>query len=235
MAQRPVFIPNIVGETLVDTRLIDFKFHSGFAVVQKQKSIASLHDAIRNTQKINQVLEVSSKSESTLGVALSAFNLMMLDKRTHQKFSVECAFQSSKVFQGGGPYADLLNVTSREAKKDERLKNSGQLKSFNFYNIEWALDPLTAFYDWLYINALNFNYEYHEELLKYEAFTDIEFNPEKSINCQAYSIAMFVALSKRNLLDRVRDPKEFLKFYSDFKVSNAYVTIQANSQAGTLF
>ncbi|BCB01370.1 hypothetical protein ATCC19606_37050 [Acinetobacter baumannii] len=46
---------------------------------------------------------------------------------------------------------------------------------------------------------------------------------------------MFVALSKRNLLDKVRNPKEFLKFYSDFKVNNAYFAIQNNSQAGNLF
>lgn len=235
MAKRPVFIANLMGCTLVDTQMIDFQYHSGFAVVQKQKSINSLHEAIRNTQNITQILEISSKSESELGVALSAFNLMMLDKKTNRKFSVECAFQSSKVFGNGGPFLDLLNATSREAKKDERLKTSGQLKKFSFYGIDWALEPLTAFYDWLYINALNFNSDYHEELLKYEAFTDIEFNPEKSINCQAYSIAMFVSLSKRNLLDKIRDPKEFLKFYSDFQVSNAYVKTRNNSNSGSLF
>ena len=235
MAKRPVFIPDIVGSALVETRMVDFQYHSGFAVVQKQKSINSLHEAIRNTQNITQILEISSKSESELGVALSAFNLMMLDKRTNRKFSVECAFQSSKIFENGGPFLDILNATSREAKKDERLKTSWQLKKFSFYGIDWALEPLTAFYDWLYINALNFNSEYHEELLKYEAFTDIEFNPEKSINCQAYSIAMFVSLSKRNLLDKIRDPKELLKFYSDFQVSNAYVKTRNNSNSGSLF
>lgn len=235
MAKRPVFIVDSVGCTLVDTQMIDFQYHSGFAVVQKQKSINSLHEAIRKKHNITPILEISSKSESELGVALSAFNLMMIDKKKNQKFSVECAFQSSKVFENGGPFLDLLNVTSREAKKDERLKTSGQLKKFTFYGIDWVLEPLTAFYDWLYINALNFNSEYHEELLQYEAFTDIEFNPEKSINCQAYSIAMYVSLSKRNLLDKIRDPKEFLKFYSDFQISNAYINTRNSSGTGSLF
>ncbi|WP_168378545.1 DarT1-associated NADAR antitoxin family protein [Acinetobacter cumulans] len=235
MAKRPVFIVDSVGCTLVDTQMIDFEYHSGFAVVQKQKSINSLHEAIRKKHNITQILEISSKSESELGVALSAFNLMMIDKKKNQKFSVECAFQSSKVFENGGPFLDLLKVTSREAKKDERLKLSGQLKKFSFYGIDWALDPLTAFYDWLYINALNFNSEYHDELLKYEAFTDIEFNPEKSINCQAYSIAMFVSLSKRKLLDKIRDPKEFLKFYSDFQISNAYINTRNSLGTRSLF
>ena len=76
--------------------------------------------------------------------------------------------------------------------------------------------------------------DYHEQLIQYEAFTDIEFNPQKSINCQAYSVAMFVALSKRNLLDKIRDPNEFLKFYTDFKISNAY-KINSDLQTGSLF
>ncbi|MEX5443988.1 hypothetical protein WCE14_11540 [Acinetobacter schindleri] len=235
MAKRPVFIANSIGSTLVDTRMIDFQYYSGFAVVQKQKSINSLHQSIRESLNIQNILEVSSKSESDLGIALSAFNLMMFDKKSQKNFSVECAFQSSKVFEYGGPFLDLLNVTSREAKKDERLKMSGQLKKFSFYGIDWGLEPLTAFYDWLYINALKFNSQYHSELLEYEAFTDIEFNPEKSINCQAYSIAMFVSLFKRNLLDKIRDPKEFLKFYSDFQISNAYINTRNTSGNGLLF
>lgn len=235
MAKRPVFIVNSVGCTLVDTQMIEFQYHSGFAVVQKQKSINSLHEEIRNKNNITQILEISSKSESQLGVALSAFNLMMIDKKKNQKFSVECAFQSSKVFENGGPFLDLLKVTSREAKKDDRLKTSGQLKKFTFYGIDWALEPLTAFYDWLYINALNFNSEYHDELLKYEAFTDIEFNPEKSINCQAYSVAMFVALAKRNLLDNIRNPEGFLEFYNEYQVSNAYLNSKEDPVSGQLF
>ena len=167
MAKRPVFIPSFDSSVLVDTKMVDFQYHSGFAVVQKQKSITSLHEVIRNTQNVTQILEISSKSEIELGVALSAFNLMMIDKKKHQKFSVECAFQGSKVFENGGPFLDLLNATSREAKKDERLKLSGELKKFSFYGIDWALEPLTAFYDWLYINALNFNSDYHEQLFKY--------------------------------------------------------------------
>lgn len=235
MAKRPVFIPNVFGSTLVETKMVDFEYHSGFAIVQKQKSILSLHQAINKTLNIEKVLEISSKSKLELGVALSAFNLLMIDKKKHKKFSVECAFQSSKVFENAGPFLDLLDVTSREAKKDERLKTSGQLKKFSFYGIDWGLEPLTAFYDWLYINALNFNTQYHSELLQYEAFTDIEFNTEKSINCQAYSAAMFVALARRDLLGRIRDPKDFLKFYAEFKINNAYLISKEDPKSGQLF
>lgn len=218
MAKRPIYMPQESGDYLVKTEWVEFKFHSGFAFVQKQKSIDELHQATKNKFKLEHILEISSKSKEELGVKLSAFNLMIDDKT--QKYSVECAFQSSKVFEKGGAYLDLLTVSSREAKKDERLKNSGRLLRFEFKGTIWQLEPMTAFYDWLYINALNQNHHFHNELLKYQAFSDIEFNPEKSINCQAYSVAMFVALTKRNLLKNIFNPDEFLKFYSDFKIHN---------------
>lgn len=220
MAQRPVYIPEIDSKLLVKTDMIDFIYHNGFSVSQKQKSIKSLHKEIENKHGFTKVLEVSSKSEHPLGLALSAFNLMIQDKKANLDYSVECAFQSSKVFENGGPYVDLLKVTSREAKKDNRIKNSGNLKKFVLYKHEWDLEPSTAFYDWLYINALKANTQYHKELLDYQAFTDIEFNPTKSINCQAYSIAMFCSLTKRGLLESTRNPREFLKFYDEFKISN---------------
>lgn len=222
MAQRPIYIPQFENNILVKTEMVEFTYHSGFAVVQKQKSIEELHKSSQERFGLERILEVSSKSKQDLGVALSAFNLMITDKPKKETYSVECAFQSSKVFENGGPYTDLLNATSRQAKKDERLKNSGKLIGFKFRSTEWQLNPLTAFYDWLYVNALNQNNQFHDELMQYQAFTDIEFNPKKSINCQAYSIAMFVALAKRNLLEDIRNPETFLSFYEDFQVSNTY-------------
>ena len=153
MAQRPVYISEINNKMLVKTDMVDFTYHNGFAVSQKQKSIQSLHQAIEKKYGFTKVLEVSSKSEEPLGVALSAFNLMIQDDKANLSYSVECAFQSSKVFESGGPYMDLLKATSREAKKDNRLRNSGNLTKFMLYKHEWSLEPLTAFYDWLYVNA----------------------------------------------------------------------------------
>lgn len=222
MAHRPTYIPHSKNEFLVKTEMVEFNYYSGFSVVQKQKSIDELHNSIQEKYGFDNILEVSSKSKKELGVALSAFNLTITDKTTKETYSVECAFQSSKVFENGGAYTDLLKMTSKQAKRDERLINSGKLIGFEFHNTKWQLNPLTAFYDWLYINALNQNVQFHNELMKYQTFTDIEFNPKKSINCQAYSIAMFVALAKRNLLGNIRNPNDFLEFYKKFQVSNAY-------------
>lgn len=222
MASRPIYIPNLIGQTLVTTKLVEFKWFPGMAVVQKQKSIESLHEAAKNLLNISSLLEISSKSKTSLGVDLSAFNLMIKTIKYNKTFSVESAFQSSKVFDKGGPYLDLLDKTSREAKKDDRLQTSGRLKCFRFFGIEWGLEPQTAFYDWLYINALKKNTNYAEQVMEYSAFTDIEFNPERSINCQAYSAALFVSLQRRNLLKYATSSQTaFLEVVTGVPISNA--------------
>ena len=65
----------------------------------------------------------------------------------------------------------------------------------------WGLEPKTAFYDWLYVKALSQHPELAADVTSYAAFSDIEFSPKKSINCQARSVALFVSLRKRGLLE----------------------------------
>lgn len=201
MAIRPVFVSTSkVKDELLIKRNINFEWFPGFSVSQKQKSIASMHEQIMEKNPDYNVLEISSKSSNELGIQLSAFNLMIHTKN-EKSFSVESAFQASKVFSGGGPFIDLLLKNSREAKKDSRLKSSGQLVSFKYLNRTFPLEPKTFFYNWLYINALSMNENLSQKILKYNAFTDIEFNPQKSINCQAEAAALYVSLSNRELLE----------------------------------
>jgi hypothetical protein len=200
MAERPVFAPVLSGPTLVRAWDISFTWFAGMSVKQAQKTIDSLHEAAKRRMNIDKVLEISSKSMDPKGVKLSAFNLMINTKKYNQTFSVECAYQSSKVFEHGGPYKDLREKTSREAKTDPRLKESGKLLKFQFFDVEWPLEPKTAFYDWLYINALHNEPALADHVLEHRAFSDIAFNPEKSLNCQAYSAALYVALHERGLL-----------------------------------
>lgn len=211
MANRPVFIPQNSGETLVLKTGVEFQYFSGFSLSQKQKCIDSLHTAIQEKFGISHILEVSSKSRHQLGIDLSAFNLMMRDKTRDKHFSVECAFQGSKVFEQGGPFIDLLEASSRDAKRDIRLKESGSLQKFVFEGEAWPLMPRTAFYDWLYITALLQHPQLVSQLALYQAFTDIEFNPEKSLNCQAHALALFMALQQRGLLDAIKNKDNFLQ------------------------
>jgi len=215
MANRPVYVPRKDGKLGVEKKDIEFKWFPGMAKSQKQKSIKSLHGEAERIG-IKPLLEISSKSEDELGVKISAFNLNITTKIHQRVFSVETAFQGSKVFQHGGPYIDLLDKTSREAKKDVRLKQSGKLIKFKFYNNNFPLKPRTFFYDWLYINALNQNESFAKDILRYSGFTDIEFNPKKSINCQAYSAALYVSLSFASLLkDSLKSPDSFLNIITD--------------------
>lgn len=215
MASRPVFVPSSNGVIGVTEKLIEFKWFPGMAVVQKQKSIDSLHEAA-TILGVSSLLEISSKSKNELGVKLSAFNLNIITKINKKIFSVETAFQGSKVFERGGPFTDLLEGTSREAKKDIRLKESGNLIGFNFFGKEFPLKPRTFFYDWLYINALNKDEYLREEILNYNGFTDIEFNPKKSINCQAFSVALFISLEKSGFLkEALATPEDFLEVAKD--------------------
>lgn len=207
MANRPVYVAKNTPP-FVEIVNVDFKFYNGFSMKQKRLSINSLHDAFKENYPQMNILEISSKSENPLGVKISAFNLEFFHKDSGKSFSVESAYQAGKIFEGGGPYVDLLNKTSRKAKKDERIKNSGKLTGFKFFDEVFPLEPTTFFYDWLYINALNLNENLAEEILNFDAFTDIEFNPKKSLNCQASAAAIFVGLSRANLINDALSRKE---------------------------
>lgn len=198
MADRPIFVPRETGARLVDEVRVQFTWHSGMAPSQKKKNIAELHE---NAAKhgLSPLLEISSKSEREVGRRLSAFNLKLKFNTTQT--TVECAYQGSKVFERGGPFNDLYFVASRDAKRDLRLKGSGRLVGFRFQGQDYPLSPTTAFYDWLYFLALYPHRDWLKRLQQCVGFTDIEFNPEHSWNCQARACATFMALQKRGLLD----------------------------------
>lgn len=223
MATRPIFTPSTSGKLLVWTHHVDFEWFPGMAKVQAQRSIASLHENAIRQIGVDKVLEISSKSLDELGVALSAFNLMV---RTPKgcKYSLECAYQSAKVFERGGPFLDLREMRSIDAKRDPRLLQHGRLIKFSFYGTDWDLQPRTAFYDWLYINALHKHRELAEKVLTYRAFSDIAFNPERSINCQAYAAALYVSLHERGLLssDVLKDKVTYLSVINTGATSNAH-------------
>jgi type I restriction enzyme M protein len=208
MATRPVF--RICDKKpFVKEINIEFLYYSGFSIVQKQKSIKSLHMKYTELYPSAKLLEVSTKSKDSLGKALSAFNLMIPFKN-NMAIPVEGAFQGSKVFESGGPYIDLLSKLPREIKKDSRLHNSGRLIKFQYGSRSFELMPRTFFYDWLYVNALNLNSVLAKQVIEFDSFTDIEFNPKKSLNCQARSVALFVSLYKQKLINEaLKDPITF--------------------------
>lgn len=235
MATRPVFLPKESAESWVTTLEVDFLWHPGLSIKQKQKSIRSLHEAAMQSRGIVRPLEVSTKSESSLGWEFSAFNLSVSGTtgsgHSRMTYSVEGLFQGSKVFSDGGPYNDLYGKPGKEVKRDQRLTQSGDLVGFRFKGKDWRLDPTTAFYDWVYINALLQNANLANELLAYDAFTDIEFNPNRSFNCQAQSVALYVSLRRAGILEDVMSSEErflTLAFKAPTKALSTHVPSQGD-------
>lgn len=202
MAHRIAFLPTKPDDTaLYIERLVSFEWVPGIAISQGRKSVANLHAAAIEQLGITEILEISTRSPTHLGILLSAFNLEI--EVNSQKVSVEVAYQSSKVFENGGPYLDLLNVSSLKAKQDLRLKNSGKVTGFRFEGVEWPLKGNPNFYDYLYIRGL-LDYEKSADLAKFQMFTDIAYSQnklqqsmKKAFNCQARTAAIFSTLQKR--------------------------------------
>lgn len=215
MAEKMYFIINF-DKNIIEEKIIEYTYKAGFAIKNKQENIKNIHKEILKKEKENKILEISSKSLDKIGVDLSAFNLSIETKK-HKKLSVETIFQASKVFENGKQYKDLLNKSSKEAKKDERLRNSGKIIGFCYNKQRWKTEPKTLFYDWLYINSLFYNIKNSniskEDILKYRIFTDVEFNHKKSINCQARAIALYVLMKKNNVLEECLNDKEIFEKY----------------------
>ena len=212
MAERPVFIPCVEGSRLVREVSVSFHWHPGFAPVQKKKNVVGLHEAAAG-KGFAPLLEVSTKSDERLGQRLSAFSLKV-NSSDHGNISLEAAYQGSKIFERGGPFTDLYQVGAREAKKDPRIRDSGRIVGFRFDGTDFPTEPKTAFYDWLYSRAIFPHREWIKEssqIERYAGFTDIEFNPEKALNCQARSVAIFYAMMKRGVLeDAHKSPAHFI-------------------------
>lgn len=209
MAKRPVF-ESKTFYPFYSEHYVEFDWVPGLSVSQKKKCVLSLHDAYRKICPDRRILEVSSKSTVPFGVAASAFNLKKFVPSLGRSLPVEVIYQAAKVFEKRGPYLDLYNVSPREAKQDERLKNSGKIIAFHFEGKDYPIMPGSIFYNWLYVNALLENEDLLDQICEYDAFTDIEYNPQRGIACQARALAIAVGLRKVGLLEKVKDFDDFI-------------------------
>lgn len=198
----------------VDT---EFEWFGGFYITQKQRCIESLHSAFRTNHAGLTILEVSSKGKEELGNMLSAFNLLLKDE--NEPKSVEALFQGSKVFRSVQDNtlhqcSEAYNMLPWEAKKYPKTFSEDHafaFHGFRFRGTDFSREPKDYFYNWLYISALKSNPELGQALIKFDAFTDIEFNPQKQYNCQAIACAIYVGLTRAGKLDEaLKNPEAFL-------------------------
>nr|WP_143090048.1 hypothetical protein [Celeribacter marinus] len=179
----------------METVEVDIHWHGGFAALQKQKNILALHQKAKE-MGISPVLEISTKSMQEVGKRLSAFNLKI---EVHGVMkSLESVYQSCKVFARSGQHGLLMDLDPFQAKKAVRELGQGEIIGFNFEGRDYASEPKNAFYDWLYIRAISPHEEWIKRNLNFAAYSDIEFTPHKSLNCQARAVAEFHALSMRD-------------------------------------
>jgi hypothetical protein len=208
MAIRPIFVPKGGTGPLVETVPIEIKWHGGFAASQKQKNIMALHEKA-DLLGYRPILEISTKSLEEVGRRLSAFNLKI--KVGNEMKTLESVYQSSKVFSESKQHLELMDLPPGEAKKRVRQLGQGEIIEFRFNDDVFPTEPKNAFYDWLYIKAITPYEEWIRKNLHYKAYSDIEFTPNKSINCQARAVAEFHALSLRGIAQKSAQNFDFFQ------------------------
>lgn len=204
MAKRPAWT---IENGKIIRKDFEFAWNGGFAISQKRKNINALHQAIEDATG-QTALEISSKGEVELGNQLSAFNMKITG------VFIENVFQASKRYENGGPYLDLLDVAPKDAKRDERHKTSGKLVAFVRNGEDWPLEPKTVFYDFIYVLAVIENFGCELDINEYNWFTDIEFNPGKSINCQARAVAIYKLIQEKAAFNVLNDRSAWINFHT---------------------
>ena len=206
MAEKMVFISD--GQKPYYEIIVNYKFVPGFSPIQRKKNVASLNESLSKEFPTLRTLEISTKSDSELGRALSAFNLKLNGKY------IETIFQSSKVFADGSQYEFLIDKKPLEAKRFIQGLKKQEIVKFRFNGVDYPINPKSMFYDFIYINALKNNPELSSQLKNYDIFTDIEFNYQKSINCQARACAIYSYLLKTGNVDKyINDINLFKTLY----------------------
>lgn len=190
MANRPIYISTGDINNPFTEDSISFEWKAGYSYVNKCKRRDNLKKEIAKKYDIDKWLEVSSISDKDIGRRLSALNLM-LTLTNGNKYSVESIYQSSKVY------------------KDNHIIG------FKFNNTVFENNPYGMYYDYIYMVALYQNKDYHEIIKDYYLFTDLFFNPNKSLNTQARAIAIFKTLHDNNCLKLLESVKGFKEYYKE--------------------
>lgn len=210
MAIRRVYY---LANNKVDFFDFEIKWKSGFGKKSRIENINMLHSKIASTFNVSpdRILEVSTNSENTLGRKLSSFNLEL--EVNGNKYKVESAYQSSKKFEtllGIKSFSEYIKEKPGIIKSKIRGMDPKTLIGFNFLGVSYNLNPKYMFYDWLYVRAIHQQPNMFNKLFDYDYFTDIEFNPEKSINCQARSVVLYIWLMKKSRVDEyIMSPGKF--------------------------
>lgn len=199
-ATRPVFMPGNDQGPAVHAHLVRFEWFPGLALAQRQRCIFSLHQgAAARIEGLERILEVSTRSRLALGRRLSAFNLALI-LPGFGAVTVENAYQCAKVYDDAGPFPELLDQPPAHARKALAAHTDKPLRGFRLLEQACPVQPTTLFYDWLYARALCRQPALLRAASRFQAFTDIAFNPARSSACQAMALARVLWLFQRDRL-----------------------------------
>lgn len=200
MANRPAWK---YEDGKVKKETYDFVWNPGLAPIQKKRNVKALHESINAP-----ALEVSTKANDEFGQSFSPFNLKI------DGVPMESVYHASKKYEKAGPFKDLVYHRPLVAKRDPRHEESGEMIGFEYEGEEFPLYPRSFFFNYLYYQAIKENHDLEKlkKLFDYDYFTDIEFNPNKSVTNQARAVTIIKALLDKYgyLPDLTKD--EFLEF-----------------------
>lgn len=192
MANRPVFMSR---EDKLYQENIEFKWHSGFSVGQKRKSVEELHREFNKQYPGKNVLEVSNASLHPLSGELS------VDTLRNEDGGVSSILLGSQMFVKGGPFPSMYVKSLEEVKKDPQLKKSGKLIAYNYKEGTFRVHDNNKFFHWVIVNVLYTRPDLAEKVIKFDGFTDINYNPNKPSDSLAESLSIFKMLSETGRLD----------------------------------
>ena len=169
MATRTICFP-ISGYPYCKEQPVTFTWIKG----SKRQNIRAVHDAVHTTDPDVSILEVSSASVQPEGEAVSSLRLLLRLDSVAQDVPISTVFEAAKVFEHGGPFADLLTCAPSKVHKDARLRTTGKLLRYSLEGREYPIEPHPdSFFEWLYCRALKQFPEKAAQLSRYNAFSDI--------------------------------------------------------------
>lgn len=164
----------------------------------------------RESRKLPNALEISTRSPNTFGKSLNPFNLQITLK-SGRKIKVECAYQGSKVLEDGAQFPELYWGSPRDAALDRRIKGK-RPASFKLFNKEYPTEPKHAFFDWLYIIGLcQRKDDVFLKLSQFDGFSDIYYSQRIDPNSQGRAAAKFVAIIENGLIEEETPSREILE------------------------
>ena len=169
MATRTICFP-ISGYPYCKEQPVTFTWIKG----SKRQNIRAVHEAVHTTDPDVSILEVSSASVQPEGEAVSSLRLLLHLDSVAQDVPISTVFEATKVFEHGGPFADLLTCEPPKVHKDTRLRTSGELLHYSLEGSEYPAKPYSdSFFEWIYCRALKQFPEKAEQMSRYNAFSDI--------------------------------------------------------------